>query len=147
MPRCEADVDIARVLASCKTVAVLGASNKPARPSYSVMGYLLDQGYEIFPVNPGLAGQEILGRLVYANLCDIPVRVDMVDVFRQSQYLPDIVREAIACGVGVLWTQLGVVDESAALAAETSGITVVMDRCPAIEGPRLTQLGLLKPSA
>ena len=147
MPRCETDADIAHVMASCKTVAVLGASNKPVRPSYSVMGYLLDQGYEVFPVNPGLAGQEILGRPVYASLSEVPVRIDMVDVFRQSQYLPDIVREAIQCGVSVLWTQLGVVDESAAREAEASGIAVVMDRCPAIEGPRLERMGLLKPRA
>ena len=138
-----ADADIARVLSDTRSIALLGASHKPERPSHRVMQYLLDQGYEVYPVNPGLAGQSLLGRTVYASLADIPVAVDMVDVFRQPRFLPDIVRQAIAIGASTLWTQLGVVDAAAAVDAEQAGLDVVMDRCPAIEGPRLQSQGLL----
>ncbi len=137
------DADIARILASVRTIAVVGASNKPERPSYRVMQYLIDEGYQVIPVNPGLAGQQILGRTVVDSLEGITSGIDMVDVFRQPRFLPDIVQQAIALGIGTVWTQLGVVDSAAARAAEVSGIEVVMDRCPAIEGPRLRALGLL----
>lgn len=131
------DTDIARVLRETRSIALLGASHKPERPSHEVMQFLLRHGYEVFPVNPGLAGQELLGCRVFAKLEDIPVRVDMVDVFRQPVFLPEIVEAAVDAGIGVLWTQLGVVHPEAIAAAEAAGMTVVADRCPAIELPRL----------
>ncbi|MDA8962232.1 CoA-binding protein [Congregibacter sp.] len=137
------DEDIAEVLRSVKTVALLGASHKPERPSYGVMQFLLRKGYNVFPVNPGLAGIELLGQRVYGALADIPQAVDMVDVFRNASFLPEIVEEVIQCKAGTLWTQLEVIDLDAALRAEAQGIRVVMDRCPAIEWPRLKSAGLL----
>ncbi|EAQ98139.1 CoA-binding protein [Congregibacter litoralis] len=137
------DTEIARVLGSVKTIALLGASPKAERPSHEVMGFLLAKGYEVYPVNPGLAGSELLGREVYASLGDIPLIVDMVDVFRNASFLPQIVDEVLACGPQTLWTQLGVVDAAAAQRAEAGGVEVVMDRCPAIEWPRLRAAGLL----
>lgn len=137
------DSEIARVLGSVKTIALLGASPKAERPSHEVMGFLLAKGYEVYPVNPGLAGSELLGRQVYASLMDIPLAVDMVDVFRNASFLPQIVDEVLACGPKTLWTQLGVVDAAAAQRAEAGGVEVVMDRCPAIEWPRLRAAGLL----
>lgn len=137
------DSDIARVLTSTRSIALVGASHKPARPSHRVMQFLLAQGYEVYPVNPGLAGKQLLGRLVYPDLAAIPHQVDMVDVFRQSRFLPEIVSQAIAIGARTLWTQLDVVDLEAAAAAEAAGMEVVMDRCPAIELPRLQSAGML----
>ena len=142
MPLTE-DSDIAGVLRSTRTIALVGASHKPARPSHEVMAFLLARGYEVYPVNPGLAGQTLLGCTVYPDLGAIPVAIDMVDVFRQSHYLQGIVEEAIAIGARVLWTQLGVVDTAAAATAERAGMKVVLDRCPAIEIPRLRAAGLL----
>ena len=136
------DIDIARVLNRTRSIALLGASSKPARPSYRVMRFLLANGYQVYPVNPGLAGQQLQGRTVYGRLCDIPVAIDMVDVFRQARYLPGIVDEAVALGANTLWTQLDVVDDVAAASAEQAGLEVVMDRCPAIELPRLQAAGL-----
>ena len=136
------DAGIARVLGATRTIALLGASSKSARPSYRVLSFLLDNGYEVFPVNPGLAGQTLQGRTVYSSLADIPAAIDMVDVFRQPRYLADIVRQAIGVEVKTLWTQLGVVDAGAAADAEVAGLEVVMDRCPAIELPRLRAIGL-----
>lgn len=136
------DSDIARILNETRTIALLGASSKPERPSHEVMQFLLEQGYRVYPVNPGLAGRELLGRPVFASLEDIPVQVDMVDVFRQSQYLPQIVSAAIDANIGVLWTQLGVIHTEAIATAEDAGLSVVVDRCPAIELPRLRKLGL-----
>lgn len=138
-----ADKDIARVLSNTRTIALLGASHKPERPSHGVMRYLLERGYTVYPVNPGLAGQQLLGRTVFASLAAIPTRVDMVDVFRQSRFLPDIVDQSVEAGAAVIWTQLGVIDETALGRAEQQGLEVVMDRCPAIEGPRLVAAGLL----
>ena len=130
---------IAEILNSVKTIALTGASPNPARPSNGVMGYLLSRGYEVIPVNPGQAGKQIHGQLVYATLSDIPVPVDMIDVFRASEYLQEVVEEALTLAVRprVIWAQLGVRDDAAALRAEAGGIKVVMDRCPAIEIPRL----------
>ncbi|MEE4145066.1 MAG: CoA-binding protein [Halieaceae bacterium] len=138
-----ADSDIAGVLRSTRTIALVGASHKPARPSHEVMMFLLANGYEVYPVNPGLAGQQLLGCTVYPDLAAIPVPIDMVDVFRQSRYLQGVVEEASAIGARVLWTQLGVGDAAAAEAAERAGLKVVLDRCPAIELPRLRAAGLL----
>jgi predicted CoA-binding protein len=130
---------IAGILNSVKTIALTGASPNPARPSNGVMGYLLSRGYNVIPVNPGQAGKQIQGQLVYARLADIPVPVDMVDVFRASEYLHGVVDEALALPLRpkVIWSQLGVRDDAAAAKAEEAGIKVVMDRCPAIEIPRL----------
>jgi len=126
-----------------RSIALLGASADPTRPSHQVARFLIDEGYEVYPVNPGLAGQELLGRSVCASLAEIPVEIDMVDVFRQAQFLPEIIRQAIELGIGTLWTQLGVVNPAAAIEAEGKGLEVVMDRCPAIEVPRLRTMGLL----
>ncbi|MEP1470121.1 MAG: CoA-binding protein [Halieaceae bacterium] len=137
------DQDIAEVLQTIDTIGLLGASHKPERPSYQVMQFLLSHGFKVLPVNPGLSGTEILGQRVYASLAEIPCPIDMVDVFRNASYLPKIVDELISLGVENLWTQLSVIDIDAALHAENHGIRVVMDRCPAIEIPRLQSAGLL----
>nr|CAD6418576.1 CoA-binding protein [Rhizobium sp. Q54] len=130
---------IADILRSTKTIALLGASPNPDRPSHGVMRFLLSKGYEVVPVNPGQAGKEILGRKVYARLADIPQPVDMIDVFRAAEYLDGIVDEALALPQKpkVIWGQLSVRDDKAAARAEAAGIKVVMNRCPAIEYPRL----------
>ncbi|NLS03161.1 CoA-binding protein [Rhizobium sp. P32RR-XVIII] len=130
---------IAGILKSVKTIALTGASPNPARPSNGVMGYLLSRGYNVIPVNPGQAGKLIHGQLVYARLADIPVPVDMVDVFRASEHLQGVVDEALTLRTlpKVIWSQLGVRDDVAAAKAEAAGVKVVMDRCPAIEIPRL----------
>lgn len=130
---------IADILKSTRTIALLGASPNPARPSYGVMSFLLRKGYDVFPVNPGQAGKEILGRTVYARLADIPQPVDMVDVFRAPEFLAAVMDEAIALPTRpkVIWSQLDIRDDAAAAKAEAEGIKVVMDRCPAIEYPRL----------
>lgn len=134
-----ADDYLSGILKSVKTIALMGASPNPARPSNGVMGYLLSRGYKVIPVNPGQAGKQIQGQTVYARLSDIPEPVDMVDVFRASEYLDGVVDEALALDPRpqVVWAQLGVSDEAAAAKAEAGGIKVVMNRCPAIEYPRL----------
>jgi len=130
------DAQVRAILAGTKRIAVVGASNKPDRPSYGVLRFLLRHGYEVTPVNPLLAGQEIHGRKVVATL-DEAVPLDMVDVFRAPRNVPPVVDDAVRLGANVVWMQLGVVDEAAAEKARAVGITVVMDRCPAIEWPRL----------
>ncbi|PQZ47102.1 CoA-binding protein [Ochrobactrum sp. MYb15] len=133
------DNQIREILQSVKTIALLGASPKPERPSNGVMKFLLDWGYHVIPVNPGQVGKRIHGQQVVANLADIDEQIDMVDVFRASYSLPGIVDEILALKQrpAVLWTQLDVVHEEAARRAEEAGLKVVMDRCPAIEYPRL----------
>lgn len=133
------DAYIAGILRDVKTIALLGASPNAARPSNSVMRFLLSAGYRVFPVNPGQAGKKIHGQTVYATLADIPETVDMVDVFRAAEYLSEVVDEAIALPAPpkVIWGQLAVRDDAAAAKAEAAGIKVVMNRCPAIEYPRL----------
>ncbi|KHT34977.1 CoA-binding protein [Pectobacterium carotovorum] len=131
------DKEIESVLETVKTIAVVGASDNPSRPSYGVMAYLLKQGYDVIPVSPKLAGQTLLGQKAYASLEDIPKPVDMVDVFRQPEAAYDIAKEAIAIGATVLWLQIGVINEQAAILAHDAGLIVVMDRCPKIEIPRL----------
>lgn len=127
------------ILQEARTIALVGASPNPARPSFGVMRFLLSKGYRVIPVNPGQAGKEILGQTVYATLGDIPEPVDMVDVFRASEYLHAVVDETIALEPRpkAIWSQLSVRDDLAAKTAEAAGIKVVMDRCPAIEMPRL----------
>lgn len=131
------DKDIAELLDRVRTVALVGASPKPDRASYRVMATLIDHGYHVIPVNPGLAGQEIHGRTVVASLADINEPVDMVDIFRNSEAAGETVDEAIAAKAGSVWMQLGVVNNEAADRAEAAGLKVVMDKCPAIEMPRL----------
>lgn len=131
------DAHVRAVLASVKTIAVVGASANPERASFHVTEFLIDHGYEVYPVNPGLAGSEIAGRPVFATLADVPVPIDMVDVFRNSAAAAPVVDAAIAVAAKVVWMQLGVRNDEAAARAEAAGLTVIMNRCPAIEIPRL----------
>ena len=141
--RLESDEAIAQLLAQVKRIALVGASAKPERPSHRVMQFLLGEGYEILPINPGLAGQKLLGQQVYASLTDLPTRVDMADIFRDAVSLPEVTQDVVAAGVPVMWTQLGVVHSEAEQAASDAGLQLVVDRCPAIEIPRLRDAGLL----
>jgi uncharacterized protein len=128
------------ILNTVKTIAMVGVSANVSRPSYFAFKYLLERDYRVIPVNPGLAGQDLLGQRVYARLGDIPEPVDMVDVFRASQYVPAIVDEMLAMRPvpRVLWMQLGVRNDEAAARAEAQGIKVIMNRCPKIEYGRLS---------
>lgn len=130
------DAQIAELLLRRPRVALVGASDKPARASYGVMRFLLDQGFEVVPVNPVLAGQQIHGQPVVATLAEA-APLDMVDVFRRSEEAGAVVDEAVALGARAAWLQLDVVDEAAAARARAAGVMVVQDRCPAIEWPRL----------
>ena len=127
------------ILKTTKNIAMIGASPNPARPSYGVMRFLLGKGYHVFPINPGHAGKEIQGQKVYASLADIKEEVDMVDVFRAADQLSAVVDEVLAMTKRpkVIWGQLTVRDDAAAAKAEQAGLTVIMDRCPAIEYPRV----------
>lgn len=131
------DALIRTVLQSTKTIAMVGASTNWNRPSYVVMKYLQEKGYRVIPVNPGAAGQELLGEAIYPHLKAIPEPVDMVDIFRRADHVPPIVEDAIEIGAKSVWMQLGVVNEDAARRAEAAGLTVIMDRCPKIEFGRL----------
>ncbi|MFQ1678436.1 CoA-binding protein [Pantoea dispersa] len=131
------DQTIRDVLTQTLRIALVGASDRTERASYGVMKYLLDQGYDVVPVSPKLAGQQLLGQTVYGTLAEIPGKIDMVDVFRNSEAAWGVAQEAIAIGAKTLWLQLGVINEQAAVLARDAGLTVVMDRCPKIEIPRL----------
>ena len=144
--RLESDQDIATLLNSVQRIAVLGVSANIDRPSHRVFHFLLTAGYDVIPVNPLLTGQELLGRPVFESLAQLPGTVDMVDVFRDSRFLPDITTEVISLQIPALWTQLGVTHADAETTASEAGIRLVVDRCPAIEIPRLQQLGLMQPS-
>lgn len=134
------DSYIRGILNTVKTIAMVGVSANVARPSYFAFKYLLERRYHMIPVNPGLAGGELLGQKVYGKLADIPEPVDMVDVFRASQYAMGVVKDALAMNPRpkVIWMQLGVQDAEAAALAEANGIKVVMNRCPKIEYGRLS---------
>jgi predicted CoA-binding protein len=134
------DSYIRGILNTVKTIAMVGVSANTSRPSYFAFKYLLERGYRMIPVNPGLAGQELLGQRVYGRLADIPEPIDMVDIFRASQYALGIVQEALALKPRpqVIWMQLGVRDDEAARLAEANGLKVVMNRCPKIEYGRLS---------
>ncbi len=134
------DAEIRQVLDETKSVAMVGASANPARPSFLVLKYLLSKGYRVFPVNPGLAGKEILGQTVHASLVDIPEPVDMVDIFRNSEAALGVTKEALALTPKpkVVWMQLSVRNDEAARLAEAEGVTVIMNRCPKIEYGRLS---------
>ena len=141
--RIESDEAIAQLLMQAKRIALVGASAKPERPSHRVMQFLLDEGYEVLPINPGLAGQNLLGQQVYASLADLPTSVDMADIFRDAASLPEVTQDVVAAGIPAMWTQLGVVHSEAEQTAVDAGLELVMDRCPAIEIPRLRDAGLL----
>ncbi|MDR3374528.1 MAG: CoA-binding protein [Ancalomicrobiaceae bacterium] len=132
------DDTIRAILSEVRTIAIVGASTNEVRPSFFVTKYLIAKGYRVFPVNPGLSGQEIAGARIHASLADIPEAVDMVDIFRASEHVPPIVDEAIRLGVKVVWMQLGVRHDEAAAKAEAAGLRVVMNRCPKIEYGRLS---------
>lgn len=133
---------LAEILASVRHVAILGASPKDNRPSHWISGFLLGKGYQVYPVNPAHAGEFILGRKVYATLADIPHAIDMVDVFRKSDCLPDIIDEVLALDPkpAALWCQLGIRDDEAAAKAEAAGIKVVMNRALVSEYPLVYEL-------
>ena len=131
------DAYLRDILASVRTVAVVGASPRANRPSHGVMRFLQRHGYRAIPVNPFAAGGDILGERVYRSLAEIAEGVDMVDIFRRSELAGAAVNDAIAIDAKVIWMQLDVRDDEAALRAEARGLKVVMDRCPAIEIPRL----------
>ena len=134
------DSYIRGILNTVKTIAMVGASEKENLPSYFAFKYLLERGYRMIPVNPGHAGETMLGQRIYARLADIPEPVDMVDIFRGPQYALAIVREALALKTRphVIWMQLGVRNDEAAALAEANGMKVVMNRCPKIEYGRLS---------
>jgi predicted CoA-binding protein len=141
--RLESDEAIAQLLLEVKRIALVGASAKPERPSHRVMQFLLDEGYEVLPINPGLAGQRLLGQQVHASMADLPTSVDMADIFRDAASLPEVTQDVVATGISAMWTQLGVVHSEAEQAALDAGLQLVVDRCPAIEIPRLRDAGLL----
>lgn len=125
------------ILKGVRTIAMVGASEHWNRPSFFAMKYLQDKGYRVIPVNPQAKGEEILGEKVYADLADIPQKIDMVDIFRRAEAVPALVDAAIAKGAKVVWMQLGVRHDAAAAKAEAAGLKVVMNRCPKIEYSRL----------
>ncbi len=136
MPLTE-DADIKALLEGARTIALVGASDRPDRPSYGVMATLQRHGYRVIPVNPQITGEHVHGEFVFRELSQLGDPIDIVDIFRRSDAVGDVVDQAIAIGARAVWMQLGVVDERAAERAEAAGLQVVMDRCPAIDIPRL----------
>jgi len=132
-----ADADIAKLLRETRTIALVGASDRPDRPSYNVMRVLQDWGYRVMPVNPQITGEHVHGEYVWRELSQIGEPIDMVDIFRRPIAAGEAVDEAIAAGAKSVWLQIGVINPEAAARAEAAGLKVVMDRCPAIDLPRL----------
>jgi predicted CoA-binding protein len=134
------DSYIRGILNTVKTIAMVGISPKENRPSYFVFKYLLERGYRMLPVNPGQAGKDILGQTVYARLSDVPEPIDMIDIFRASEFVMPVVEQALALSPKpqVIWMQLGIRNDDAAALAEAAGVKVVMNRCPKIEYGRLS---------
>jgi predicted CoA-binding protein len=132
-----ADADIKSLLEDARTIAMVGASDRPDRPSYGVMAKLQAHGYRVIPVNPQITGEHIHGEFVFRDLSQLGDPIDIVDIFRNSDAAAEAVDQAIAVGAKAVWMQLGVVNQVAAARAEAAGLKVVMDRCPAIEIPRL----------
>ena len=134
------DSYIRGILNTVKSIAMVGASEKENRPSYFAFKYLLERGYNMIPINPGHAGEDLLGRRIYARLADVTEPIDMVDIFRASRYAQPIVEEALALKPRpqVIWMQLGIRNDEAAALAEANGLKVVMNRCPKIEYGRLS---------
>lgn len=130
------DADVAAILRQTRRIALVGASHRAERPSHGVMRFLLQHGWAVTPVNPGLAGQTLLGQPVLASLADAG-ELDMVDIFRASAHAGAVVDEAVALGARTVWLQLGVIDHAAAGRARDAGLHAVMNRCPAIEASRL----------
>ena len=131
------DEDIYELLASSRTIAMIGASDRPDRPSYGVMAFLQRHGYRVIPVNPQITGEHVHGEYVWRELSQIGEPIDLVDIFRRPMAAGEAVDEAIAAGAKAVWMQLGVINEEAAARAEAAGLKVVMDRCPKIEFARL----------
>ena len=131
------DEDIAELLSNARTIAVIGASDRPNRPSYGVMKFLQDWGYRVFPVNPQITGEHVLGEFVWRELAQIGVPIDIVDIFRRPEAAAEAVDQAIFVGARAVWMQLGVINEEAAARAEAAGLKVVMDRCTKLEVMRL----------
>jgi hypothetical protein len=131
------DADIKALLESARTIAVVGASDRPHRPSYGVMAMLQRHGYRVIPVNPQITGEHVHGEFVFRDLHQLGMPIDIVDIFRRAEAAGEAVDEAIAVGAKAVWMQLGVVNHAAAERAEAAGLQVVMDRCPAIDIPRL----------
>ena len=134
------DSYIRGILNTVKTIAMVGASAKDNRPSYFAFKYLAERGYNMIPINPGLAGKELLGRRIYGRLSEVPEPIDMVDIFRASKYAVPVVQEALTLNPRprVIWMQLGIRNDEAAALAEANGVKVVMNRCPKIEYGRLS---------
>ena len=138
------DEDIADLLTTARTIAMIGASDRASRPSHGVMKILQDHGYRVLPVNPQITGDTLQGEHVWRDLSEIDAPIDIVDIFRRSDVAGQAVDQAIRAGAKAVWMQLGVIDEDAAARAEAAGLKVVMDRCPAIE---LRRLGIPKVTA
>jgi predicted CoA-binding protein len=138
------DEDIAELLANARTIAVVGASDRPSRPSYGVMRFLQDHGYRVLPVNPQIAGEHVLGEFVWSELAQIGIPIDIVDIFRRPAAAGDAVDQAIFAGAKAVWMQIGVINEEAAERADAAGLKVIMDRCTKLE---ILRLGLPKVAA
>lgn len=133
----ETDQDIIDLLTGAKTIAMVGASDRPDRASFGVMAFLQSKGYRVIPVNPQLAGKAIHGEPVLGALAEIEGKIDIVDIFRNSGAAGAVIDDAIGVGAGAVWTQLGVYDDEAVARAEAAGLKAVVNRCPKIEIPRL----------
>ena len=131
------DEDIADLLRNARTIAMIGASDRPERASYGVMKFLQEHGYRVIPVNPQITGEHVHGEFVWRELAQIGVPIDIVDIFRRPDAAAEAVEQAIFVGAKAVWMQLGVINEEAAAKAEAAGLKVVMDRCPKIEIARL----------